>query len=180
MSTDISPDAQSSLPAAPHNTAQASETTPADLKTALVKSRRVRYLSDIESLLATLSPAERLLLYIFTTALAIATLALLAGVNAKTSVVVPAPGGTLTEGVIGSARFINPLLAISEPDRDLAYLVYSGLTRISPNGSIIPDLASSYEISDDGLTYTFTLRPDLTFHDGSSLTTVDIVFTIHA
>ena len=179
MSTDVSPDAQSSLPAAPDSTAQAGEAAPTDMGAALTKPHRFLYVSNFEDLLATLSPAERLLLYIFTTALAIATLALLAGVNAKTSVVVPAPGGALTEGVVGSARFINPLLAISAPDRDLAYLVYSGLTRISPNGSIIPDLASSYEISDDGLTYTFTLRPDLTFHDEAPITTSDVLFTIH-
>ena len=131
-------------------------------------------------MLSTFSPAERLLLYIFSAALGIATLALLVNVNAKASVAIPAKGGVLTEGVIGMARFINPLLAITEPDRDLSLLIYSGLTRVSPNGSIIPDLASSYQISDDGLTYTFTLRPGITFHDGTAVTTTDILFTIHA
>lgn len=107
-----------------------------------------------------------------------ATLALLAGANARASVIVPSPGGTLTEGVIGAARFINPLLAITEADRDMSSLVYSGLTRVYPDGSIIPDLASSYEVSQDGTTYTFTLREGLTFHDGTRLTAEDVVFTV--
>jgi len=47
-----------------------------------------------------------------------------------------------------------------------------------PDGEIVPDLASSYEISNDGLSYTFTLKNDLTFHDGKPLTTDDVLFTI--
>lgn len=156
----------------------ASETP--DLKTAFIKPRGVRYFSGFEGLLPRFSPSERLLLYIFTVILAASTLVFLAGVNAKTSVMVPIDGGSLTEGVIGSARFINPLLAISEADKDLSTLVYSGLTRVTPDGLISPDLASSYEVSEDGLTYTFTLRPNLVFHDGAALTASDILFTIHS
>src|SRR5690606_32882866 len=82
-------------------------------------------------------------------------------------------------GLIGSPRFINPLLATSDTDKDLTALIYSGLLRIGPDGSLIPDLAESYEISDDGLTYTFTLKPNLTWHDGRKLTARDIVFTVN-
>ncbi|MDO8492750.1 MAG: ABC transporter substrate-binding protein [bacterium] len=91
---------------------------------------------------------------------------------------VPIEGGTLSEGVIGSARFINPILAVSDSDRDLTNLVYSGLMRSMPDGSIIPDMAKSYKISDDGKTYTFILKDDLTFHDGTKVTTDDIEFTV--
>ena len=156
------------------------EPASANLKIVLTKRRVIPRLSDFDGILKTFSPSERLLFYIFTAALGMSTLTLLAGVNARASVTVPGEGGTLTEGVIGTARFINPLLAITEPDRDLAYLVYSGLTRISPNGTIISDLASSYEISEDGTTYTFTLRQNLTFHDGTLLTAEDVMFTIRA
>lgn len=152
----------------------------ANLRAALVKPRGIRFLSYFENILPRLSPGERLLLYILTVILAASTLVFLAGVNEKASVMVPVDGGSLTEGVIGSARFINPLLAISEADKDLSQLVYSGLTRVAPDGSIVPDLASAYEISKDGLSYTFTLRPNLNFHDGKPLTASDIIFTIHA
>lgn len=45
-------------------------------------------------------------------------------------------------------------------------------------GKLIPDLAESYKVSDDGLTYSFKLRPDVSFHDGKPLTTEDVAFTI--
>ena len=92
--------------------------------------------------------------------------------------VVPASGGTLTEGVRGIPRFVNPLLAASDVDRDITTLVYSGLLRIGRGGDFIPDLAKSYSVSNDGLTYTFNLRDSLTWHDGRALTSDDIIFTI--
>ncbi|HWP61393.1 MAG TPA: peptide ABC transporter substrate-binding protein, partial [Candidatus Paceibacterota bacterium] len=94
------------------------------------------------------------------------------------SVSVPTAGGSLTEGETGPARFINPLLAISQADQDLTALVYSGLTREMPDGAIVPDLAQSYTVSGDGRTYTFHLRPNATFQDGSKLTAADVLFTI--
>lgn len=90
----------------------------------------------------------------------------------------PAHGGTITEGIIGIPRFINPLLAVSDADRDLAALVYSGLLRRNEDGELVPDLAEKYEITEDGLTYTITLKNDLTWHDGTPLTTEDVEFTI--
>ncbi|RJQ34302.1 peptide ABC transporter substrate-binding protein [Candidatus Parcubacteria bacterium] len=146
----------------------------------LNKRHDIGYLKRLGNLLVSFSPAERLALYVLTGILAISALALLAGVNASTSVSVPASGGTLTEGVVGTARFINPLLALSEPDRDISQLVYSGLMRVSPDGSIVPDLASSYEISGDGTTYTFVLRQGLTFHDGTPFTAADVLFTVRS
>ncbi len=151
-----------------------------DLRSALTKPRDVQLFLGLENMLPRFSPSERFLLYILTVALAASTLVFLAKLNAASSVTVPVDGGAIEEGVMGSARFINPLLAISEADKDLTALVYSGLTRVSPDGSIIPDLTSAYEISPDGLTYTFTLRPDLEFHDGTPVTASDVVFTVHA
>jgi peptide/nickel transport system substrate-binding protein len=73
---------------------------------------------------------------------------------------------------------VNPLLAASDIDRDLTELVYAGLMTRDERGTLIPELAESYTLSDDGTTYTFTLRRGLTFHDGAPLTSADIVFTI--
>lgn len=87
-------------------------------------------------------------------------------------------GGTLHEGVIGVPNFINPLLSNTSAGRDLAYLTYSGLMKINEHGQVVPDLAESYTLSDDGLTYTFKMRNDIFFHDGEHITTKDVAFTI--
>lgn len=99
-------------------------------------------------------------------------------INDRISVVVPEEGGTFKEGVIGTPRFINPLLAISDADRDMTALVYSGLMRPDNKSGLETDMAEKYEISNDGLEYTFTLKPNLVWQDGERLTSDDIVFTI--
>lgn len=91
---------------------------------------------------------------------------------------VPEVGGTLVEGVVGTPRFINPVLAQSNADKDLTYLVYSGLTHKQNNNDFVLDLASDYFISEDGTTYTFTIREDAIFHDRTKVTAEDIVFTV--
>jgi peptide/nickel transport system substrate-binding protein len=79
---------------------------------------------------------------------------------------------------MGNPRFINPVLALSEADKNLTILVYSGLMRLSHDGEYQNDLAYELDISDDGLLYTARLRPDATFHDGMPVTADDVIFTI--
>ena len=153
--------------------------TTQNLKKTLVEERSLWRVGNIESLLRALSPGERLALYVLTIFLSVSALALLAGLNSSVSVTVPATGGELIEGEVGSARFINPVLTISQADQDISKLVYSGLTRTLPEG-VVPDLAESYSISEDGTTYTFTLRQDATFHDGTPVTAEDVLFTVAA
>ncbi len=107
---------------------------------------------------------------------------LLAGANRAFMVEVPASGGTLIEGVLNTPAHINPLLATSEigseADRDLSALIYSGLLRADGKGGFIPDLAERYKVSPDGLSYTFTLKKGLVWHDGEKITADDVVYTI--
>ncbi|NEK21478.1 ABC transporter substrate-binding protein [Sulfitobacter sp. JBTF-M27] len=56
--------------------------------------------------------------------------------------------------------------------------VFEGLTRFMSDGSVVPGLAESWEISDDGLTYTFKLRDGVTFHDGTTMDAEDVKFTL--
>lgn len=56
--------------------------------------------------------------------------------------------------------------------------VFEGLTRFMGDGSIVPGLAASWEISDDGLTYTFSLRSGVTFHDGTIMDAEDVKFSL--
>ncbi len=83
-----------------------------------------------------------------------------------------------SEAIVGEPRFVNPLLATSQADRDLVALIYSGLTRLDNYGQPIPDLARSWDVSADGLTYTFHLRDDVTWHDGQPFTARDVDFTM--
>ncbi len=56
--------------------------------------------------------------------------------------------------------------------------VFEGLTRFTSDGAIVPGLASSWVISDDGLSYTFTLRNGVTFHDGTTMDAEDVKFSL--
>lgn len=125
---------------------------------------------------------ERLVFFVAMGVLVGSTIVLLLGVNRSFLVKVPAFGGTLVEGMQSTPAHINPLLASgevgSEADRDLTALIYSGLLRAESDDTFTNDLAESYEVSEDGLSYTFTLKPDLKWHDGEALTADDVVFTI--
>jgi ABC-type transport system substrate-binding protein len=82
------------------------------------------------------------------------------------------------EGILGHPNQINPLTATNQADRDLVALIFSGLTRLGPDGTILPDLAERWTVDDKGLSYTFTLRSETTWQDGEPLTSADVVFTI--
>lgn len=56
--------------------------------------------------------------------------------------------------------------------------VFQGLTRIGPTGEVLPDLAESWTISDDGKTYTFKLHSGVKFHDGSDFNADDVKFSL--
>lgn len=126
------------------------------------------------------SLGEKVLFGFFAVILAASSLGLLLKVNRGLMVEIPSQGGTLVEGVIGFPRFINPLIAISDADKDLASVIYSGLMKVNEKGELLPDLAEKYEISDDGKTYVFTLKDNLKFHDGEKITSADILFTIES
>lgn len=130
------------------------------------------------TVIGSFSKKQWIMFLVLAVILVISALAILANINNRFIVKTPGYGGKMTEGIIGTPRFVNPLLAISDADRDLSTLVYSGLMRRMPDGTIIPDLAESYSVSDDGLTYTFILKPDVTFHDGTKVTVDDVLYTI--
>jgi len=91
---------------------------------------------------------------------------------------VPADGGEYIEASVGNPRFVNPVLAsTNDADLDLVKLIFSGLMRTDSKGAIVPDLAASYEISEDGKTYTFHLRENIQWHDGGSFSSKDVVAT---
>lgn len=94
---------------------------------------------------------------------------------------VPAPGGSYSEAISGSPQALNPLLAaFNDPDRDITSLLFTGLTRMEKDGSVRPDLAESWQVSEDGKSYIFRLRSDAEWHDGKPVTADDAVMTAQA
>ncbi|MFC1976575.1 ABC transporter substrate-binding protein, partial [Chloroflexota bacterium] len=98
----------------------------------------------------------------------------------RTTITVPDVSGTYTEGIAGTPQYINPLLAHYNPvDQDLSALIFNGLTRPDGKGGLEPDLAKSWQVSDDGLTYLFKLRADVRWQDNEPFTAADVLFTIN-
>lgn len=88
-----------------------------------------------------------------------------------------APGGTYAEAVLGPVDTLNPLFAVTSAERAASYLVFSRLMNYDSTGNVNYDLAQSVDVSEDGDTYTITIRDDATWHDGRQLTADDIAFT---
>ncbi len=96
-----------------------------------------------------------------------------------TTVLRPGHGGTYVEGIAGQPYVLNPLLSdFNQPDQDLCSLIFSGLTRLNESGEVEPDLVSGWEIGADGLSYTFHLRSNAYWHDGTPVTADDVILTI--
>lgn len=90
-----------------------------------------------------------------------------------------APGGVYAEALIGSMGRLNPMLDWNNPaDRDVNRLIFSGLIRFDARGLPQPDLAESWGTSADGTLYNFSLRPGAAWHDGTPVTSGDVIFTI--
>ncbi|MCC6792028.1 MAG: hypothetical protein IT336_10090 [Thermomicrobiales bacterium] len=87
-------------------------------------------------------------------------------------------GGTLNIGVVGAIDSLNPYLTnLYGPSMDILSGVYEGLLTFDSNQQLQPALAESYEVSDDGVVYTFKLRQGVTFHNGDDFTADDVIET---
>jgi peptide/nickel transport system substrate-binding protein len=138
----------------------------------------IEFFKKLSKIIAKFSISEKVTFFFLCTVFIISGLNILNQANKSFLIQVPTNGGSLKEGIIGSPRFVNPVLAISDVDHDLTSLIYSGLMKTMPDNSIITDMAESYKISEDGLEYSFTLKDNIYFQDGVKLTTDDILFTI--
>ncbi len=90
----------------------------------------------------------------------------------------PVAGGTYAEGVIGQFETLNPIFAITSPERSAAKLAFAGLLGYDQNGALSGDLAQSWSVEDGGKRFVVTLRPNLVWQDGKPLTVADVMFTI--
>ncbi len=149
-----------------------------DIRALLRKRFNIPKERPVRRALRSFTMAEQSVFYFFATLFVLSGFVLLWKVSEAYLVEVPIQGGTLVEGVVGNPRFINPVLALSEADKNLTSLIYSGLVRLTPGGEIENDLASSVEISENRLVYTVTIDEHARFHDGTPVTADDVIFTI--
>jgi peptide/nickel transport system substrate-binding protein len=95
--------------------------------------------------------------------------------------IVPIGGGKYSEALVGSVKHINPLYAqASDVDSDISSLIYSSLFKRTKNGELVNDLVSSYEVSEDALSYTLKLKEGVLWHDESGFSADDVVFTVES
>ncbi len=119
-------------------------------------------------LLKSFSRGERLTFFFFlATFFAASTLAAIGFIDKNTEIV-PVAGGEYTEGAVGQPSFINPILAVAAVDRDLTELTFADLK----------DLAENYQSEENGKIWRYRLKDGLVWHDGESITSDDIIFTV--
>jgi peptide/nickel transport system substrate-binding protein len=90
-----------------------------------------------------------------------------------------ATGGTVRIGIGGSADSLNPGNGVLSEAYTLYELMYDTPIGITSDGEYVPELATEWGVSDDGLTWTLTIRDDATFHDGEALTAEDVAYSLN-
>jgi peptide/nickel transport system substrate-binding protein len=84
---------------------------------------------------------------------------------------------SLTAGLAAAPSSMDPHFATTGQNQQVAAVIYDRLIHIGDDGSFVPGLATAWAVSEDQLTWTFTLREGVTFHNGNPFTAADAVFT---
>ena len=74
---------------------------------------------------------------------------------------------------------LDPHKTVKAGTREVMFNVFEGLVKPTPDGDLTPAVAESYTVSEDRLTYTFTLREGVKFHNGDTVTAEDVVYSIN-
>jgi len=139
--------------------------------------KRLPSWQQLQHLSKYLSKKERIIIRILIAIIIISLGFLLVRFYQRHIVYLPQEGGTYSEALVGQPSYINPVLAQSDVDRDIFQLIYSGLFKYNQRLELVPDLAESYEISEDKKTYTVKLRQDIRWHNGNALLADDVLYT---
>ncbi len=94
-----------------------------------------------------------------------------------TTVAEPVRGGTLVVGISSDPGALNPAITTSGATHTAAEPMFNGLVDRDKKGDPLPDLATNWEIQENGAVYRFTLRDGVTWHDGKPFTSADVKFT---
>src|SRR5690606_24014994 len=85
----------------------------------------------------------------------------------------------LVLGIVLEPPHLDPTAGAAAAIDEVLYAnVFEGLTRIGPAGEVLPALAESWTVSEDGKSYTFRLRSGATFHDGTGFDAEDVKFSL--
>ena len=87
-------------------------------------------------------------------------------------------GNSVTVGIAQDIDSLDPHKAVNAGSSEVLFNIFEGLMKASPDGGVVCALASDYEISDDGKTYTFVLRDGVTFHNGKDVTLEDVLYSL--
>lgn len=90
----------------------------------------------------------------------------------------PSYGGSVTVGIAQDLNSLDPHLASTAGTREVMFNLFEGLMKVGSDGEVIPAVASGYQVSEDGLTYTFPLREGVKFHNGETVTAADVVYSL--
>jgi len=145
------------------------------------KERRFPSLSKWRYLPQILSKRERITLGLLIVVFLGSFFLLSKNIYVSQTHIIPAKGGHLIEGMIGSPRFLNPVYATTDTgvDRTLVELIFSGLLSYNGEGELVADLAKDLpDIEEGGRVFTFDLKENVQWHDGTAFTADDVVFTI--
>ncbi|SFH96940.1 ABC transporter substrate-binding protein [Albimonas pacifica] len=104
--------------------------------------------------------------------------ALLAGAAATALLATPLSAQTLKVVMHSSLRVLDPIITTAYMSRNHGYMVFDTLFALDEEYNIKPQMAEGYTVSDDGLTYTITLRDGLLFHDGAPVTATDVIASL--
>ena len=85
---------------------------------------------------------------------------------------------SITIGIPQDLDSLDPNTATGAGTKEVLFNIYEGLVKPDSQGNLNPAIASDYTISEDGLTYTFTLRDGITFHNGNPVTVADVKYSI--
>lgn len=88
----------------------------------------------------------------------------------------PVEGGTLVVAISSDPGHLNPAITTSGATHTASELMYNGLVELDDDANPVPGLAESWEITEDGAVYTFTLRDNVVWHDGTPFTSADVKF----
>ncbi|KIR03254.1 Dipeptide-binding ABC transporter, periplasmic substrate-binding component [Lachnospiraceae bacterium TWA4] len=88
-------------------------------------------------------------------------------------------GGELVVGIPQDLDSLDPHMAEAAGTREVLFNVFEGLVKPDSTGDYVPAVASTFDVSDDGKVYTFTLRDGVKFHDGSDVTADDVIYSIN-
>ena len=100
------------------------------------------------------------------------------GAGSAESGELPADGNSVTVGIAQDLDSLDPHKAVNAGTSEVLFNIFEGLMKASPDGGVIPAVASDYQMSDDGLSYTFTLREGVTFHNGNKVTLEDVLYSL--